>query len=68
MEVRLLDAPVLDRAFAVERCRQTVGKRALDLRLDLLRVDRMAGSVAATMRWIFSSPASFTDTSAQAAT
>ena len=43
VEVLLLDAAVLHRAFAVERRGQTVGERAFDLRLDLLRIDRMAG-------------------------
>jgi hypothetical protein len=42
-EVVLLDAAVLQRALAEQRRRQAVGERAFDLRLDLLRVDRVAG-------------------------
>jgi hypothetical protein len=42
-EVVLLDAAVLERALAVQRRRQAVDERAFDLRLDLLRVDGVAG-------------------------
>src|SRR5205085_3725095 len=39
VEVRLLDAPVLEGHLAVERGSQAVDDRALDLALDNLRVD-----------------------------
>src|SRR5437660_9774504 len=42
VEVRLLDAAVLHRAFLEEERRQAVDERARDLPLDLRRVDRVA--------------------------
>ncbi len=43
VEVGLLDAAVLDRARAEQRGGQAVRERALDLRLDLLRIDGVPG-------------------------
>jgi hypothetical protein len=40
VEVRLLDAPGVERDLAVERRRRRVDRAALHLRLDLVRVDR----------------------------
>ena len=42
MEVGLHHAPLFDRTFAIERSSQSVGNRALYLRLDLLWIDGMA--------------------------
>ena len=42
MEIRLLDAPVLDRALLHEQARQAVDERARHLALDLRRVDSVA--------------------------
>src|ERR1035437_172321 len=42
VEVEIDHAPLLDRHFAVERCDETKGYRALDLGLVLVGVDRMA--------------------------
>jgi hypothetical protein len=68
VEVLLLDARRPSPCTRRTARPQAVDEAALDLRLDLLRVDGVAGSVAATMRCTFSSPSALTETSAQAAT
>ena len=42
VEIRLLDAAILDRAFAIKRGGEAIDKAALNLGGDLLRVDREA--------------------------
>jgi hypothetical protein len=42
VEIQLCHAPVLYRALAVERRAEPVGHRALDLRGDLVGIDRVA--------------------------
>jgi hypothetical protein len=69
LEVVLLHAAVLQRALAEQRRRQAVHERALDLRLDLLRIDgvaRIGGRDDAVHLQLRRSCS--TDTSAQAAT